>query len=119
MPDDLTKYDLTRRTPGEELFLWRRRHRLNQAEAAKKLRTIFAAYKEAELDHGNLGLIRHVSPSAGDLCRLARRRSGLELRAAAGEIGTSHRWLLHRERADDPRLVAWWVGRGYQFEPAK
>lgn len=123
MPDAMTyDFDLTRRTPGEELFLWRRQQGLNQVAAAKRLRVNLGDFKNVELGKtfvASSDRIRghdKVTPTTGDLCRLARRRSSLELRDAAAAVGISHRWILHWERAGDARLVDWWKGRGYIFE---
>ncbi len=158
--DDL---DLTHRTVGEELWLWRRRTQpldrrvfgkigaaLSQREAAEVLgiseRTIDDLENERPVDLDVAAALEVAlcasAPSAGDLCRLARRRSGLSLDEVAAGVsyrrvftqrtrgaGTWERTIdqygvskvtLHRmERSGDPALVAYWVGRRYRFGAAR
>jgi hypothetical protein len=159
--------DLTRRTAGEELWLWRRSDlvetrplgrrvfgkigaTLSQREAAEVLgiaeRTIDDLERERPvmLDEAaalELALCR-VEPTAGELCRLARRRSGMTLDAVASSVhysrtftqrvrgggcwqraidlrGVSRVTLLRLEREGDPQLVAHWRARGYRFGAAE
>jgi hypothetical protein len=56
-----------------------------------------------------------VATTIGDLCALARRRSGLELRGVARIMGVSHVTVLKREENSDPRLAVAWRGRGWRF----
>ncbi len=64
---------------------------------------------------GALNRLRSVESTPGETCLIARRRSGLALREITAALGittpTFHAW----ERAADPRVVAWWEGRGFRF----
>src|ERR1700675_1966744 len=92
--------DLTQRTLGEELWLWRRRSQpldrrvfgkigaaMSQREAAEVLgiaeRTIDDLEHGRSVDSGVAASLEvalwAVAPTLGELCRLARRRSGLGL----------------------------------------
>lgn len=108
--------DLRRLTPAERLWLWRRLAGLTQAAAAGRLRVPLRSYQRAEA--GNTGCIappRAPRPSPGDLCALARRRSGLSLREAARRLGVSHVTLLAREGRGDQQLVLAWESLGFRF----
>jgi DNA-binding XRE family transcriptional regulator len=109
--------DLTRRTPGEELWCRRRRAGLTAAEAAALLRvgrtTLFLAEGDrrplpACLDGG-------FAPHLPELLALARRRAGLTLDEAAMMAGCSRVTLLKREREADPSLRRRWERRGFTF----
>lgn len=111
--------NLRERTPGEDLWLWRKHCGLSQARAAAKLGVGRTTYWTYETDQ-QLGPERpptyrlsHAAPA--DLLRLARRRNGRTLLETARRVGCSHVTLLAREAAGDPALVAWWESRGYSF----
>ncbi len=47
-------------------------------------------------------------PTMGDLCQIARVRSGRNLRPLADDVGVSHVTVLAWERRSDRRLVEFW-----------
>jgi hypothetical protein len=67
------------------------------------------------MENDPLDLTAYTDETLGDLCLRARDNSGEALRAVAADIGVSHVTLLAWERRSDPRLVAYWRGRGYLF----
>src|ERR1700687_5828939 len=91
------EYDLSRRTPGEDLWLWRRRQLsssprrttgrpgsgMSQAEAASRLGVPTVKYHDAETDKAPEREIRlllaiagsETEPSRGELCALAPPRA--------------------------------------------
>lgn len=50
-----------------------------------------------------------------ELCREARKKSGLTLHELASEIGISHMSVLAWERKADPRLISYWQECGMEF----
>lgn len=111
---------LTDLTPGEQLWLARLQRGCTQTEMSKVLGVGRKLYGRLELDRESLPTEArkpaHRRPSAGQLCALARRRDGRGLRRlAALLVAGSHVTLLTMERRSDPRLVAAWVRKGYQF----
>jgi len=114
-----TNKDLTDQTFGEQLWLWRRREGIKQVHAAARFGLGRTSYWLRETDQIEFELPRWwrygVEPSVGDLCALARRRTGLSLRRTAARMGISHVILLRREAASHPDLRAFWEGRGFRF----
>lgn len=108
---DTINYDLTDRTLGEEIWLWRRRQpalngrafgkigaTMSQEEAASILGIdyqLLVGLEEEEsavLDRTtseSLVAMLTGAPTPGELCRLARRRSGLTLDEAAAGLNIS------------------------------
>jgi DNA-binding XRE family transcriptional regulator len=135
--------DLTNLNTGERLLLWRRRYptarattlgrsgaRMSRAEAAVELGLSVKRYAKIEDDSGWLdaGLTGEeaarvrkkiadiVSPTIAEMCYLARRRSGLPLAKVEAALGTTRPTLHKMEREGNPRLVAFWEGRGFLFK---
>lgn len=129
--NDLAR-DLNRRTPGEELWLWRRRQLsasprrttgrpgsgMSQAEAAAHLGVPVTKYHDAETDKAPEREVRLLlalagaetgsEPSRGELCALARRRSGMTLLVAAQSVDVSRVTYLELERSGAPDVVDLW-----------
>lgn len=61
------------------------------------------------------GLLSGQKPPLGQRLRLARRRSGRQLRPLSRAIGVSHVTLLKMERRADGRLVKFWQSQGFVF----
>lgn len=109
--------DLRRRTPAEDIWLWRRGSGRTQTEMAALWncgRTTFWKYESGllELPPTYRG---HSRPGIRELLPLARRRAGLTTAALAGRLGISRVTLAAWEREVDSRLVAWWLKRGWTF----
>jgi transcriptional regulator with XRE-family HTH domain len=85
-----------------------------QAQRARKMKISERRYNRIErgLEEGPT---TESEATMGDLCALARRRHGLDLRATAALFGVTHVTLLGWERAGEPRLVAGWKRLGYRF----
>ena len=66
-----------------------------------------------------LSFTGELVPTTGELCFLARRRSGKTLSAIELEIHLSRPTYLEAERTGDPRVVAYWRERGFQFPVAE
>jgi len=130
--------DLGALTAAERLFLWRHRQkttsgrllgqcgaRMSQTEAAAALGIELAAYRNLELGHTTamtldgaetlLAQLGPLRPTIGELCFIARRRSGVTLIELERELGVSRPTLHAMERAGDPRVVATWEAWGYIF----
>jgi hypothetical protein len=132
------RWDLTELTSGERLWLWRTSRqgrrpktgignesgRMTQLEAGVILRVDSSQYWA--LEHGDQlpdNVAEAVFKEIGEppltraaQCRLARRRSPLTLTAVVVELGLVSRPTLYKlEAAADPRLVAFWEGRGFRF----
>jgi transcriptional regulator with XRE-family HTH domain len=108
--------DLTLWTPGERLWLWRLDQGLSQRAAARRLKTSRTTLYQAEHDRAALPRqLRHPATRGWLLHRLARRRSGTSATALARALGVSRVTLNAWERADDPRLRAWWERQGYRL----
>lgn len=101
------------RTPAENLWLWRRRQDFTKAQAATAL--CISEYRYSLLESGEGKPKRRITPTPGDLCALARRRYGLELRGTAELLKMSHVTLLAMERRSDAVLIAEWMKLGYKF----
>jgi hypothetical protein len=141
---DPNRYDLTTITASEKLFLWRHRQRttsgrtlgrvggaMRQAEAAAHLGISPGVYNSLENGIGvvlSAGEIERLMaplgplyPTVGELCFLARRRSGLTLKqledkiVVKDRIGISRPWFHDLERAGAPEMVDFWRDRGYKF----
>lgn len=134
MPTD----DLSELTPAEALWLWRHRQRaadgrvlgrsgsaMSQDEAARALGITVKTYRTLELG-GSASLsavdVRAMSaalgplrPTVGELCVIARRRSGMSLSAVVELSGVSRPWYLRLERNGDPSVVEMWESKGFKF----
>ena len=112
-------------SPGERLEVWRRRNGLTQLEAAARCGLSHNAYKRFERGEApgmpeplaiSLGRL-----SAGEQCRILRRREGLTLEEVQ-ELSGFHRKWVHRietgqrNPATTAALVGFWTaylrGRG-------
>lgn len=135
---DPDRFNLGRITAAECLWLWRHRQRatngrllgrsgsaMNQTEAAAALGISTSSYCALEIGASTslsaddvraltaaLGPLR---PNAGELCLLARRRSGVSLRDVVADVGVSRPWYLKLEREGDPSVIAFWEARSYDF----
>lgn len=136
---DPTRFDLGRLTAAERLFVWRHRQKstngcllgrngsaMNQSEAAQRLGIDIGAY--SKLENGQqrtrlsadevVGLLEALGPfelSIGELCFLARRRSGQMLMTLEREIGVSRPRFHELERVGDPVIIGFWEARGFRF----
>lgn len=122
--------DLSRLTPGEILYLWRKRKpsrsgrvfgrngsSFSMAEAATELGVSPGEYSRGELDEAPLAGITlpTIEPTLPELCLIARRRSGLTLTDVERLLHVS-RPILHRmEREGNSRVVQLWTARGFAF----
>jgi transcriptional regulator with XRE-family HTH domain len=135
---DPVAYDLGRLTASEELVLWRFRQRstngrlfgrvgagMSQAEAAAALGISRATYTRLE-DGGSprlsaqaaktlLTALGPLRPTTGELCFIARRRSGLYLSEVESRVGVSRPRYHELERAGEETIVAFWEDRGFKF----
>lgn len=113
--------ELSRRTPGEELWLARKAAGKTAVEAAVLAGLPRHAYSDAERDRNGAptplksGLRKVSRPSLPLLLALARRRSGLGLAGVVRAYGVSKVTVLARERAGSPSLLAFWTKRGFRF----
>jgi DNA-binding XRE family transcriptional regulator len=119
MPDR----DLTKLSPGENLWMARQLAGLTQAAYAARLGVSRNTLAAAERD-GPKGRLRGAAtvktrPATPWLCALARRREGLGLRGTAEAMGLSHTRLLQLDHLGGAWLVGWWEGRGYIFSRQK
>jgi hypothetical protein len=133
------EFDLSKLTMSEEIWIWRKRQisptgrrtsrcgsALSQREAAEVLKVPQYYYQEIEtgrrpereilsvrikcFDGGELGEL-----SGYELCLLARRRVGINLRALAICFHVSHSTILKWECSGAAKLVEFWIGRGFSF----
>lgn len=122
MPKD-RNLNLKKLTAGESLWLWRTRQGWSQKAAARYLRLSRIPLVQMELDRRDLlpmsvlgtAMSGSTHISVGEMCRLARRRSGVDLRRVAKRAGVSHMTVLKWERTCNPRLRTYWRGRGFTF----
>lgn len=134
MSDVMTiERDLGRRSVGEELFIWRQRLRaperrglVSQAEAAERLGVDGHLYWLSENDRAPVRdaqavldtvreLTGQIEPTTGELCRIARRRSGLRLVDVTNELGISVPQYLGDENEAAQRVRELWTERGFIF----
>lgn len=131
--------DLTKVSPAEKIWLWRRRHsstngrikgrggsRMSLNEAAALLSLDTESYSEAEAGkHPNtyvtLAAIQEVGGSfdpitPSEACALARRRSGEDVDSLCRALGgISKPTFFARENEGHPEVVEMWEARGYSF----
>ncbi len=93
---------------------------VSQDEMAPRTRLSHNHYVAAELGRRDLTpLLRQLYdyriPPLEQRLRLARKRSGKQLKVLARALGVSHVTLLKMERRADARLVAFWRARGFKF----
>lgn len=135
-PGRPTNYDLTQLSADEHLFLWRHRQRsknrpettMSQPEAAEALGLTPSMYNSLEaggrvvLGLENIAALMpmtvRLAPTTGELCFLARRRSGRTLNVIEQEIGLTRPSYHAQERAGADRIVSYWVGKGFRFPDA-
>jgi transcriptional regulator with XRE-family HTH domain len=137
-----SNYNLRDLDVSENLWLWRHRQRsdvgpargrprngaMNQTEAAKCIGLSTQQYSKLEngeaamLDANKLAQLCHkhssfavTNPSVGELCFLARRRSGLSIREVSRQLKMSNVSYNKHEAAGDPRVRDFWMQQGYQF----
>lgn len=101
-------------TPGERLFLQRRREGWTIGQAAKQYKTSVYRFRAWEQDRESGA----PSPRLGQLtpqekCVIMRRRSGKTTAQVAKEVGCCRLWLRQMEdgRADVARLQEYWQVR--------
>ena len=98
---------------------------MSQAEAAAQLGSQSAQwYSDAERgalpDRDVRALLAQANhddtePSPGEMCALARRRSGTPLGAVCISYGASRTTYLERERGGESSVVLHWRERGFIF----
>jgi len=132
------KLDLTDLTPGEELWLWRRRQvspwgrtrsrigsGMSQEEAAARFGMTLQRYHDAEADRLAERDIRTILAEIGvqremtlaERTALARRRSRWPLKRTVDDLGMSRVTYLEREKAGHESIVQFWEGRGFDYGP--
>lgn len=106
-------------TPGEILFLWRKRKMLNQEEAAKLSDCSIFNYKKAEYDepiegfrYSRLVVFDPNNIHDHEKCMIHRRRSDKLQRQIAKATGVSRTWINRQEKGleDCSKLLAYWEG---------
>ena len=136
-------FDLGDRSVAEELWLWRHRQQ-SDAGAARGRRAGSMGLPEAaerlginasqlqKLEHGDAVLVNadelsemidweiwqeidEHEPGLGELCFLARRRSGTPIKDAAAALGVTTTTYAKWEMEGDERVVYLWFKRGYRF----
>jgi len=109
--------DLTRRTPAEDLWLWRRWRGYTQAFAAQCLACSRSRYQRMEfgLYPADYARTRFFPAEPGLLCTLARRRSGKPLGYLAQRLRISKPTLIAWERNGHEKLIGYWQSRGFTF----
>jgi transcriptional regulator with XRE-family HTH domain len=135
---DPGRYDLTALTAAERLFVWRHRQKtrsgrllgragsaMSQAEAAAELGVSRGLYGKlenglrsslsAEEVESLATALEPLNPTLGELCFLARRRSGELLTALEKEVGVSRPQFHELERAGAAVILRLWMFRGYRF----
>jgi DNA-binding transcriptional regulator YiaG len=100
-------------TPGERLYIWRRRSGMSQTDAAAHYKVHVDRYRAWESDARVKG--RRPNQPLGHLrsneqCVLMRRREKLTQREVAEAIGVSRLWVIMMEdgKAADDRLCQHW-----------
>lgn len=101
-------------TPGEALYLRRRRDGLNQVAAAAKFGAHPDIYREWERDERTANQ-PHIRASLGSIkprehCVILRRRAGLKQRELAVIMEITRLWVLQMENGIAPadRLIKYW-----------
>lgn len=138
---DPGRFDLTILAAGERLFLRRYRTktatnrivgrngaRASQAETATALGITAAQYNKLESGGRTrlppvsadeaaklLEALGPIDPNVGELCLIARRRSGKLLRELEAAVHASRPRYLEMERSGDAAIVAYWKTLGYRF----
>jgi len=134
-------YDLGELSAAERLWTWRHRQRTivvrarrgragagpGQGEVAARLGISTGAYAKLEAGRSTLldadeveslvGALGALRPSVGELCRIARRRSGMTLAEIAAEapFAASKPTFLAKEESGAAEIVGFWEERGYRF----
>lgn len=106
-------------SPGERLFIDRRRRGLTMAAAAKRHKVSQWRYQQWEHD---MPTEEPLAPSVtlgeltkGECCTLARRRKRASIHEVGAAIGLSHVTVIKYEAsdADANPLYDWWARRGW------
>jgi hypothetical protein len=143
--EQFTDRDLEKLTQAEKLWIWRHRQlsqlsrrkptrqstvlrdgrRMTRAEAAEILGLTETVYAQLEIGDALLSseeraavrarLVAMGPPTAGELCTIARRRSGGGLRAVEGVLGVSRPKMMEMERCGAAPLIRYWETHGYTF----
>jgi DNA-binding XRE family transcriptional regulator len=102
---------------------------MSQEEAASRLGLSVSAYAALELGYATalradevmslIGPLGPLNPTVGELCVLARRRSGENVHQVTEAIGYSRVSYFRFERDGDPRVVSFWEDRGFRFPQAR
>lgn len=119
-------YALSSLTPGERLFIWRRRNGMTVVTAAEALGTTPHYYKQWENDRApdaTLAPPVALEPlSTGEACTIARRRAHWSIDQMKEKLKWSHvtqiRWEAEpsRDKAKNP-LYQWWQKKGWPPSP--
>lgn len=105
-------------TPGERLWLMRRRCGATMADHAETVYGV-TEWQYGEWEHDRRANVPWVAVTPkqltpGEQCALARRRADLNLRRLAKLTGLSHVTVLKHERATKPTsLWDWWEACGW------
>ena len=104
-------------SPGEQLLIWRKRQKWNQATAAKHFKRSLFHLKLAEYD--KIDNFKYPKLDLGELapherCLIYRKRSGKTQEEIAPFIGIGRYWLQLQERGvvSCHRLLGYWEGGG-------
>lgn len=106
-------------TPGEILFLWRKRAELNQSKAAKQFGCSIFNYKKAEYDEATADFnymkvypLPQGTPYMNEKCIIYRKRAKKFQHEVADEMGVSRTWINRQEKGleDCSKLLAFWEG---------
>lgn len=120
------RFDLTRLSRAERLFVWRHR-RSEPGKIAAAIELGLPVRRYAQLETGELTrltldqlpavarAISDVEPTRGELCFLARRRSGLTLKIIENELDVSRPTFYEMERSGHAAVVRYWENRGFVF----
>jgi predicted XRE-type DNA-binding protein len=99
--------------PHETLLIWRKRHELNQSQAAKEFRCSLFQFKLAEYGKPMEGFfypreILKLAPH--EKCLIYRKRAKLKQSEVAKKLGICRDWLRQQESGKIPcdKLLAHW-----------
>lgn len=99
-------------TPGEKVFLARRRASMTQQEAARRHRVSLYTYRKWEKDEEKpeVSLPNLRSLELFEKCLIKRRRSGYDAIEIAAEMGICKWWMTQMEQgeANVTRLAEYW-----------
>jgi transcriptional regulator with XRE-family HTH domain len=117
--------DLGDLSPSERLYLWRRRARLGQAEAARRLKCSLAFYSKMErgIYEGDAraailainAAVVLVPPTPREQVEIALRRHRGRKAHVAASLRVSRPTLDRLLASGDPRVRAYFEKRGFTF----